>query len=179
MLILRDVLDCSARETADLLETTVAAVNSALQRARAGMRQHLPAQRLEWTPGTDPSQAERELVDRYMACSEQADARRLAEVLHEEVRFSMPPQPGTWQGRERVVQSWVDGGFGAEAFGSMRCVVTRANRQPAVACYVKRPGDDAYAPMAIDVLSIRDGAVADIVTFGPEVFPAFVLPTSL
>jgi RNA polymerase sigma-70 factor (ECF subfamily) len=179
VLILRDVLDCSAKETAELLETTVAAVNSALQRARAGMREHLPAQRVEWVPGTDPSRAERELLGRYVACSERADAHGLAQLLHEEVRFSMPPQPGTWQGRERVVQSWIDGGFGSESFGSMRCLVTRANRQPAVACYVRRPGDDAHTPLAIDVLRIQDGAVADIVTFGPEVFPAFSLPGSV
>jgi RNA polymerase sigma-70 factor (TIGR02960 family) len=179
VLILRDVLDCSARETADLLETTVASVNSALQRARAGMREHLPERRLEWAPGADPTAAERELLDRYVAHSERADARGLAKVLHEDVRFSMPPQPGVWKGRDRVVQSFIDGGFGSEAVGSLRCVVTRANRQPAVACYVKRPGDDAYAPLAIDVLRIQEGAVAEIVTFGEEVFPAFDLPRSI
>jgi RNA polymerase sigma-70 factor (ECF subfamily) len=123
--------------------------------------------------------AERELLDRYIAHSERADARGLAELLHEDVRFWMPPQPGSWQGRDSVVQGWVDGGFGSEAFGSLRCVVTRANRQPAVACYVKRPGDDAYAPMAVDVLRIQEGAVAEIVTFGAEVFPAFELPRSI
>jgi RNA polymerase sigma-70 factor (ECF subfamily) len=179
VLILRDVLDCSARETAELLETTVASVNSALQRAHAGLREHLPERRLEWAPGTDPTAAERELLDRYVAYSERADARGIAEVLHEDVRFSMPPEPGSWQGRDRVVQSWIDGGFGTEAFGSLRCVVTRANRQPAVANYVKRPGDGAYAPLAIDVLRIQQGAVAEIVTFGREVFAAFGLPRSL
>jgi RNA polymerase sigma-70 factor, ECF subfamily len=179
VLILRDVLDCSARETAELLETTVASVNSGLQRARAGMREHLPKQRLEWAPGADPTEAERELVDRFVAYGERADVRGLAELLHEDVRFSMPPQPGTWQGRDRVVQSWIDGGFGSDTFGSLRCVVTRANRQPAVAEYVKRPGDDAYAPLAIDVLRAQEGVVADIVTFGPEVFPAFGLPRSI
>jgi RNA polymerase sigma-70 factor (TIGR02960 family) len=179
VLILRDVLDCSARETADVLETTVASVNSALQRARAGMREHLPERRLEWAPDTDATKAERELLDRYVACTERADARGLAEMLHEDVRFSMPPEPGTWQGRDTVVQAWVDGGFGTEAFGAMRCVVTRANRQPAVACYVKRPGDAAYAPMALDVIRIEDGAVVDIVTFGTQAFPAFGLPESI
>ena len=179
VLIFRDVLDCSARETADLLETTVASVNSALQRARAGMREHLPEQRFEWAPGTDPTAAERELLDRYVAYSERADARGLAELLREDLRFSMPPEPGSWQGRDRVVQGWVDGGFGSDAFGSVRCVVTRANRQPAVACYVKRPGDDAFAPLAIDVLRIQEGAVAEIVTFDAEVFPAFDLPRSM
>lgn len=53
--------------------------------------------------------------------------------MHEDVRFSMPPTPGVWTGRSAVVQGWIDGGFGSEAFGSMRCVITRANGQPAVA----------------------------------------------
>ena len=179
VLILRDVLDCSAAETAELLETTVASVNSALQRARAGMREHLPERRLDWAPGTDATAAERELIERYVDRCERADARGVAELLHEDLRFSMPPQPGIWEGRDRVVQSWVDGGFGAESFGSMRCVVTRANRQPAVACYVRRPGDDAAAPLAFDVLRIQEGTIAEIVVFEPEVFAAFDLPAAV
>jgi RNA polymerase sigma-70 factor (ECF subfamily) len=179
VLIFRDVLDCSAAETAELLETTVASVNSALQRARAGMREHLPKQRLEWAPGTDPTQAERELLDRYVTYSEHADTRALAELMRDDLRFSMPPEPGLWVGRDEVVQAWVDGGFGSAAFGSIRCLVTRANRQPAVACYVRRPGDDAHTPLAIDVLRIQEGTVAEIVTFGSRVFPAFDLPRSI
>ena len=103
----------------------------------------------------------------------------LKQLLSEDVRFSMPPQSGVWQGRDEVVQSWIDGGFGTEPFGSMRCVVTRANRQPAVACYIRRSGDDAYTPMALDVLGIAGGAVADIVTFDGSVFGWFGLPAKL
>ena len=179
VLILRDVLGCSAKETADLLETTVASVNSALQRARAGMSEHLPGERLDWGSRSEPTSAERELLDRYVTFTERADARGLATVLHDDIRFSMPPEPGVWQGRDHVVQSWIDGGFGSDAFGSMRCVVTRANRQPAVANYVRRPGDPAHLPLALDVLEIRDGVVAEIVTFGREVFPAFDLPPGI
>ena len=149
VLILRDVLGCSAKETADVLETSVPAVNSALQRARSAMHDHLPRRRTEWPAGTDATAAERELLDRYVEYSEGPDRSR-SNGLSEDVRFSMPPQPGVWQGRDEVVQSWIDGGFGTEPFGSMRCVVTRANRQPAVACYIRRPGDDAYTPMALD-----------------------------
>ena len=179
VLILRDVLGCSAEETSQLLETTVASVNSALQRARAGMRAHLPERRLEWGPDTEPTAGERRLLDRVVELTERADARGLANVLHEDVRFTMPPQPGVWQGRDRVVQCWIDGGFGSDEFGSLRCLITRANRQPAVANYVKRPGDPAHLPLALDVLRIQDGAVIEIVTFGPEVFPAFDLPRSI
>jgi RNA polymerase sigma-70 factor (TIGR02960 family) len=179
VLIIRDVLGYSARETASLLETTGPAVNSALQRARATMSEHLPERRLEWAPGTDPSSAERELLERLMAHSESPDVSGLAAVLHEEVRFSMPPQPGVWEGRDVVVGSWVEGGFGSEAFGSLRCLVTHANRQPAVANYVLKPGDDRYLPMALDVVTIADGAVIEIVTFDGAVFEKFGLPPSL
>ena len=179
VLVLRDVLGCSARETASLLETTEASVNSALQRARAGLRDRLPERRAEWAPGAEPTAAERELLDRYVELSERADVQGLAALLHEDVRFTMPPQPGTWVGRDRVVGSWVEGGFGEGMFGSMRCVVTRANGQPAVACYVRRPGDNAYTPLAIDVLRIEDGAVTDITTFDGALLGMFDLPPRL
>ena len=179
VLILRDVLSCSARETADILETSAPAVNSALQRARAAMREHLPERRHEWAPGEDATTAERALLKRYMEYSESPNPLALKRLLSEDVRFSMPPQPGVWQGRDKVVQGWIDGGLGSEAFGSLRCVVTRANRQPAVACYVRPPGGGAYSPLAIDVLRIADGAVADIVTFDGSVFGWFGLPETL
>ena len=179
VLVLRDVLGCSARETASLLETTEASVNSALQRARAGLRERLPERRAEWAPGAEPTASELELLDRYVELSERADVHGLAALLHEDVRFTMPPQPGTWVGRDRVVGSWVEGGFGEGMFGSMRCVVTRANGQPAVACYVRRPGDDAYTPLAIDVLRIEEGAVKDITTFDGALLRMFDLPPRL
>jgi RNA polymerase sigma-70 factor (ECF subfamily) len=179
VLIIRDVLGYSARETATLLETSAAAVNSALQRARAAMADHLPPRRLEWAPGTDPSGAERELLERLVAYSETPDVAGLAELMHEELRFSMPPQPGVWEGRDAVVRAWVEGGFGSDAFGSLRCLVTRANRQPAVANYVRKPGDDPYLPLALDVLTIADGAVIEIVTFDGSTFEKFGLPVRL
>jgi RNA polymerase sigma-70 factor (ECF subfamily) len=179
VLILRDVLGLSAKETASVLETSVPAVNSALQRARAAIGDHLPERREEWPSGTDVTAAERELLDRYVEYSEGPDPIALKRLLSEDVRFSMPPQPGLWEGREEVVQSWIDGGFGSEAFGSLRCLVTRANRQPAVANYVRKPGDEGYTPMALDVVRIVDGEVADIVTFDGSVFPWFGLPESL
>ena len=179
VLILRDVLGCSAKETADVLETSVPAVNSALQRAHAAMRQHLPERRTEWAPGAEATAAERELLERYVRHSETPDPAALKQLLSTDVRFSMPPQPGVWQGRDEVVGAWVEGGFGAESFGSLRCVVTRANRQPAVAFYSRRTGDAGYTPMALDVLGIADGAVADIVTFDGSLFPAFGLPARL
>src|ERR671919_1053050 len=179
VLILRDVLGLSAKETATVLETSVPAVNSALQRARAAMSDHLPERREEWPSGTDVTAAESELLDRYVEYSEGPDPIALKRLLSEDVRFSMPSQPGVWEGRDEVVQSWIDGGFGSEAFGSLRCLVTRANRQPAVANYVRKPGDEHYTPLAIDVLQVVDGEVADIVTFDGSVFAWFGLPEAL
>jgi RNA polymerase sigma-70 factor, ECF subfamily len=179
VLILRDVLGCSARETAFVLETSTSAVNSALQRARAAMREHLPERRNEWAPGTDVTAAERELLERCVRYSETPDPEAFKRLLSEDVRFSMPPQPGVWLGRDTVIGSWVEGGFGSEAFGSLRCVITRANRQPAVANYVHRPGEDGYRPLALDVLTIAGGAIADIVTFDGSLFARFGLPARL
>ncbi len=177
VLVLRDVLGCSARETARLLETTEASVNSALQRARGGLRERLPEDREAWQYATEPTAAERELLARYLECGERADAEGLAALLHEDVRFSMPPAPGVWTGRSTVVQTWIDGGFGAETFGSLRCVPTRANGQPAVAAYVRKPGDTTYEPLALDVLRVRDGFVTEIVTFDGAVLEHFDLAT--
>lgn len=177
--VLRDVLGCSAKDTARLLETTEASVNSALQRARAGLRERLPEDREAWQYAVEPTAAERELLARYVACGERADAEGLAALLREDVRFSMPPTPGVWTGRTTVVQGWIDGGFGSESFGSTRCLVTGANGQPAVACYVRKPGDVAYEPLAIDVLRVQDGAVTEIVTFGSAAFEHFDLPATL
>jgi RNA polymerase sigma-70 factor (TIGR02960 family) len=175
-LIVRDVLGFSARETASLLETSVPAVNSALQRARVAMGAHLPERRSDWRPETDPSRAERELLERYVAHSEDPDPQALARLMHEEVRFSMPPQPGVWRGRDTVVGAWVNGGFGSEAFGSLRLTLTRFNRQPALANYIRRPGDDGYRPLALDVLRIEGGAITDIVVFDGALFEKLGLP---
>ena len=178
VLIVRDVLGWSARETAALLETTVAAVNSALQRARATLRKRLPERRLE-PAAAEPTEEERVLLERYMEAGERDDLDGLAETLGEEARFTMPPYPGVWVGRDVLIASWVEGGFGSEAFGRIKCLLTRANRQPAVANYLRRPGAPDYRPLALDVLTLADGLVTDIVTFPPEVFPAFGLPPSL
>jgi RNA polymerase sigma-70 factor (ECF subfamily) len=79
-----------------------------------------------------------------------------------------------------IVQSWVEGGFGSESFGQMRGVATRANLQPAVAVYVRRPEEPQFKLFAMDVLRIVDGRIADITTFsGPLLVRAFDLPQTL
>jgi len=93
VLILREVLGHSARETAELMDSTVASVNSAGQRARRTLRRHLPEQRLEWTPDAAPS--ERELVERYLAATERGDTDAVTELLCEQERFRIPAQVHT------------------------------------------------------------------------------------
>jgi RNA polymerase sigma-70 factor (ECF subfamily) len=143
------------------------------------MRARLPERRSEWAPGADPSEAERELLRRYVDATERDDLEALAAPLSEEARFSMPPEPGSWSGRETLIALWSSGGLGTAEFGRIRCLTTRANRQPAVANYRRRPGAPDFQPMALDVLAIADGLVDDIVTFPPEAFPRFGLPPAL
>jgi RNA polymerase sigma-70 factor (ECF subfamily) len=176
-LILRDVLGWPAKDTAALLELSVPSVNSALQRARAALRERLPERRDDW--GSQGSEEELALVRRYVEASERGDAAALAAMLSEDARFSMPPEPGVWVGREAIFAVWDEGGFGTEEFGDIRCVLTAANRQPAVANYVRQPGEDAHRALALDVLRLEGGEITDIVTFPPAVYPAFGLPMTL
>jgi RNA polymerase sigma-70 factor, ECF subfamily len=179
VLILRDVLGWSAKDTASLLDATVASVNSALQRARATMKRRLPVRRVDWAPESDPTRAEQALVQRYIEATESLDADALLEMLSEDARFSMPPEPGVWVGRDSIVSSWIDGGFGTGEYRDFRLIATRANRQPAVANYLRRPGDSEYRPLAVDMLRIEDGAIVEIIAFSGELFPALGLPAML
>src|SRR5215510_15332136 len=93
-LILCDVLDWSAKEAADLLDTTVPAVNSSLQRARTRLRERLPSSKPAWPANADPSAAERDLLKKYVEAGEAADFRALESIIRTDVSFRMPPQPG-------------------------------------------------------------------------------------
>jgi RNA polymerase sigma-70 factor, ECF subfamily len=175
VLILRDVLDWSAKETASLLEASVAAVNSALQRARATMQDRLPARRTEWAPASGPSAEERELLRRYLDAHERTDADALAELLRENARLTMPPHPVWYEGRDAILTA-VRQGFEPE-FGSLRSVATGANLQPALAHYLRPPGESTYRALALDVLRVEGGGLAEITSFVmAELFPAFGLP---
>jgi RNA polymerase sigma-70 factor (ECF subfamily) len=179
VLILRDVLGWSAAESASLLDTSVAAANSALQRARAKLQRHLPRRRLEWGKGLEASDEERALLERYMDACDRNDPAAMVELLREDAFCSMPPTPRTFVGREAVIGAWIEGGFGSDTLGHLRCVRVAANRQPAVALYVRRPGERSYKALALDILRVEDGRVADVVVFGPEIFPAFGLPRTM
>src|SRR5215813_13873996 len=175
-LILCDVLDWSAKDAADLLDLSVPAVNSALQRARVRLRERLPFRKPPWPANVDASAAERDLLKKYVEAGESADFRALASIIREDAPFRMPPDFGSAAGRDEIFRLWLEGGFGCEQFGHLRCVVTHANLQPAVAAYVCRPGDSTWRALALDVLRIEEGLITEIVTFPPDTFPLFGLP---
>ena len=179
VLILRDVLDWSAEEVAGLLETSVASVNSALQRARGGLRRRQPS-RDEAVAPSEISGAELSLVRQYVEATERFDTEALTRLLRDDARFSMPPSPFVSVGSRATVQAWVKGGFGQPPYDDFKLVVTSANRMPAVANYLRKPGDADYRPFAIDVLRIEDGRVAEVTTFDlPPLLEAFNLPPTL
>jgi RNA polymerase sigma-70 factor (ECF subfamily) len=175
-LILCDVLDWSAKDAADLLELSVPAVNSALQRARAKLRERLPSRKPAWSADVDASAAERDLVKKFVEATESADFRAFASIIRDDATFRMPPEPHVATGREAIFKVWIEGGFGSEQFGRIRCVVTHANLQPAVVCYRCLPGDSTWRALAMDVLRIEDGLITEIVGFTADNFPAFGLP---
>ncbi len=177
VLILRDVLGWRARDTAELLDTSVAAVNSALQRARATLKEHLPAERGEWA--AEGSAVERALVERFVEATQAGDAQGLKDLMYERATFMMPPNPGVYVGGETIVDSWFQGGLGSDDFGELKLVLTRANRQPALANYLRRPGEDRFTAFALDVLRIENGRIRDITGFEYPDFAAFGLPKVL
>jgi RNA polymerase sigma-70 factor (ECF subfamily) len=172
VLLLRDVLGWSAKDAAAVLDTTVPATNSALQRARATLRDRLPARRLDWARPAEASRQERALLQRYMDAQERGDAAAVLELLREDARVSFPPRPLWYDGRDAF--ACASGRFAAA--GDYRFVATRANLQPAIAIYLRRPGDTEYRPLVIEVLRIEDGRIVEIVDFGDlKLFAAFGL----
>ncbi|MFI8093814.1 hypothetical protein ACIF9R_36855 [Streptomyces sp. NPDC086080] len=165
-----------AKDVAEILGDSVNSVNSALQRARAGMREHLPAERQDWTGGEEDA-GTRELVRRYTEASVATDVKALASMLRDDVRFSMPPTPGLYVGRDTVVNYLVESGF--EGMKGLRAVRTTVNRQPALAFYLWQQQEGAYLPLTIDVLRVTGGAITEIVTFHDDRFPQLGLPEHL
>jgi len=170
-LLLHDVLRWSASETAALLDTSAASVNSALQRARATLERRFPAGQPAERPA--PDERQRALLDRYVRAWEESDLDGFLALLREDAVMSMPPWPHWYRGREAIGElfTWV---HARHAAGSYAFVPTAANRQPAFAMYLSgRPHD-------ITVLTVRDGAVAAIVAFlDTRLFASFGLPAEL
>jgi RNA polymerase sigma-70 factor (ECF subfamily) len=173
-LIARDVLGWPAAETASLLETSVAAANSALQRARATMQEHLPPRRADWA-ATAPSAVERELLARFIDAHERCDAAAAVAIAAQDIRITMPPYPYLFEGVD-LIPSFLERAAGE---GDWRLLPTTANRMPTAASYLRRPGDTAFRANKFDVLRIEAGRVAEITTFGPTQFALHGLPELL
>jgi RNA polymerase sigma-70 factor (ECF subfamily) len=176
VLILRDALGWPARDAATVLDLSVPAVKSALQRARATLRTRLPGDRLDWrAKNTAAATAERELAARYVAALEHGGAA-LADVLGADLRISFPPRPLWYDGRAE----FADGRRGHAAPGDYRFLLTSANLRPAVAVYLRRPGDTAFRALALEVVAGTGGRVTEIVDYNGArigaLFAAFGLP---
>jgi RNA polymerase sigma-70 factor (ECF subfamily) len=171
VLILRDVLQFSAAETAEVLESTPAAVNSALQRARARLAEAAPSA----DDVAEPEDAQlRELVDRYCAAFENADVAALTELLQADVKLEMPPLAAWFAGRDAVM-SFLAARAVAPA-GEVVMLPTAANGQPAVAEY-RRGADNVMRAHSIHVLTAGTAGIAAIVVFlDPALFSVFGLP---
>ncbi len=173
VLILREVLCWQAAEVAELLETSVASVNSALQRARATLS---AAARSDTDRAEPLSAADSELLDRYVKAFEAYDIPRLVALLHEDASISMPPLALWLKGREDVAGWYV--GFGIGCKGS-RLVSTSANGMPAFGQYRVDPAG-GWAPWSLQVVEISGGQIAHIHHFlDTTLFARFGLPAAL
>ena len=176
-LILREVLGWSASETADLLELSVPAVNSALQRARATLREALPSEGRELWVAPEVSEAERRALEGFIDAHQRGDTDAALALIADDVRVTMPPEGYLFDGRAAVVPLIERAHSGVD--GEWRLVPTAANRQPAAASYLRAPGDDLFRAFKLDVLRIADGKIAELTTFGSSCFEAFGLPPTL
>jgi RNA polymerase sigma-70 factor (TIGR02960 family) len=178
-LVLSDILGWSAREVGDVLDIGVAAVNSALQRARATLREHLPAgRREEWAASAEATEAERDLLEGFIASHESGDADAAIALIADDIRITMPPHPYLYEGREAIAPLLASA-LGPESIGEWRLRPTRANRQPAAASWLRRPGDSEFRAFKLDVLRVRGGRIAEITTFDATLFAAFGLPATV
>jgi RNA polymerase sigma-70 factor, ECF subfamily len=180
VLILRDVVGWPAAQTAELLDGSVASVNSALQRARSTLRAHLPERRLDWAPSAEPTEDERTVLRRYMEAVERADLPAVAALLAEDVRSTMPPIREWFADRAGVMAALTESWDPASPhwIGRFRLAPVRANGGPAAAGWTCRDGETFHAT-AIAVPVIRDGRIVEVTAFhNPDLFPAFGLPMS-
>jgi RNA polymerase sigma-70 factor (ECF subfamily) len=193
ILLLRDALDWSAAETAELLETSIPSVNSALQRARSTMRALRPTANHDPQPANSraltrsssqdgtakdrPTDQERDVLRRFMDAWERADTNLLIQLLRDDARMAMPPAPLWFDGRASIAQLFKL--FPIDWQGDFRLVATSANRQPAAAAYLRKHGEATFGLSALLVLRIEAGAIAEIMTFAPSLVHGFDLPAVL
>ncbi|TMR07528.1 sigma-70 family RNA polymerase sigma factor [Actinomadura soli] len=175
VLILREVLEFSAAEVASFLDLTPTAVNSALQRARKAVQERVPGPSQQTELSALGADGRRELIDAFVAAWERADVDALVALLADDVRFTMPPLPAWFDGRDDVARFFAERVFETP----WRLVPVQVNGQPGFACYQRGP-DGRFRTGAINVLSLRDGRITRITAFlDPALYPLFGLPEEL
>jgi RNA polymerase sigma-70 factor (ECF subfamily) len=163
VLILREVLGFSANEVSESLETSVASVNSALQRARATVDERLPDRSQQETLRTLGDERVRGMVENYMDAMERCDVDAVLEMLTEDATWSMPPMSTWWSGQadlEAWLRRWPLSGEWKWAH-----LASHANGQPAIASYTWDEGRGAFLPFALDVLTLRDEKICAVTSF--------------
>jgi RNA polymerase sigma-70 factor, ECF subfamily len=164
VLMLCDVLGFSAREAADMLSTTVASVNSALQRARSAVSQRVPARTQQATLRTLGEAALRELVAKYVDAWERCDVPAFAALLADDATFAMPPLR-TWYATRAGIVEWARR-YSINGAWRWKAISCRANGQPALAFYAWDEPSRTHLPFALNVLTLRDdGLVSDVTAF--------------
>lgn len=179
VLLLRDVVGYTAAEAAEMLATSVACADSALQRARATLARGRDSGLVTRAHAGGDPRTEQTLVRRLVDAWQAADVPSIVEILTEDALFTMPPEPTRYEGREEVgaFLATVPGGGRLDRF---RLVPTRANRQPALAAYLRDDDDGAYLAHAVIVLAIEGEGISSLARFAdPVLFERFGLPTRL
>ena len=174
VLILCEVLRWQANEVAELLETSVASVNSALQRARATLESSDIG-----AAGTSLDEADAELLARYVDAFERYDMDALTSLIHEDATQSMPPYDLWLSGRRDILEWWVGPGGGCR--GSRVIPTVAANGAPAFGQYKPSETGEGYEPWALQVLEVTDGKIGEFTFFldTETLFPLFGLPPRL
>ena len=176
-LILRDVLGFSAKEAAHSLDTSVAAVNGALLRARRTVQERLPQHSQQATLRALGDRRLREIVERFADAFEQGDIDAILAMLTEDASFAMPPYPGWSRGRAAIADSWLMPGGPPPR---LRYLTTRANGQLALGTYQLDRAGGGHEAIALDVLTLRGAEIVAVTAFRmPAIFPRFGLPERL
>jgi RNA polymerase sigma-70 factor (ECF subfamily) len=184
VLILREVLGFSAKEVCESLETTVASVNSGLQRARKTIDEKLPDQSQQATLRTLGDEQVRAIVERYMDAWERGDVDAVVALLAEDATIAMPPMASWYRGADVVVfiSDWAFSGrlYDMEGDRRVRVLPARANGQPAIGTYAWNEEAGRFLPTVLQVLTFDGARIGDITGFvDPSAFARFGLPESL
>jgi RNA polymerase sigma-70 factor (ECF subfamily) len=178
VLILRDVLGFSARETATALETTPVSVDSALQRAHKTVDERLPERSQQATLRSLGDDTLKQVVQRYVTAWERNDVDAVVAMLADDAKLAMPPLPAWYRGREQIAIFLVGGPLAGTT--RWRLIPARANGQVAFGAYAWQDTTQAFMPRAVDVLTLRGAQIQEITAFlTPDAFRAFDLPAIL